>query len=288
MRRLSIFRNTLQILSPLTRPKAPLLPQASSHVVFRCYAAPPKRFYKHTGVLYCDGQYEITLDQRKLKTPKGTVFRVKSEPLALAVALEWDSQKERILQTDMHLSSLCNTALDNPNHIVKFDAVQQILSFLETDTILYQSADDDNPNAQALYDMQVREWNPIINWFNERFGVDLQPTRDIGSPHVSDESKAAIQRHLLSYNDWAIHGFSFAVDTLKSIILTLACVERLITVEQAVLLSRLEEEYQSGYWGRVEWAHDLNQQQMQGRVAAAVLFIHLNSSSVAVRRKDTT
>ncbi|KAK3908623.1 ATP synthase mitochondrial F1 complex assembly factor 2 [Frankliniella fusca] len=286
MRRLSIFRNGLQLLSPAIGSKPTLFQQASPQFVFRCYAAPPKRFYKHTGVLYCDGQYEITLDQRKLKTPKGTVFRVKSEPLALAVALEWDAQKERILQTDMHLSSLCNTAIDNPNHVVKFDAVQQLLSFLETDTILYHSADVDNPNAKALYDMQVREWNPIIDWVNEKFGVDLQPTRDIGSPHVSDESKAVIQRHLLSYNDWAIHGFCFAVETLKSLILTLACVERLIPVEKAVLLSRLEEEYQSGYWGRVEWAHDLNQQQMQGRVAAAVLFIHLNSTSSAVRRKN--
>lgn len=67
--------------------------------------APPKRFYKHTGVLSCDGQFEITLDQRKLKTPQGTVFRVKSEPLALAVALEWDSQKDRINQSNMHLVS---------------------------------------------------------------------------------------------------------------------------------------------------------------------------------------
>lgn len=36
----------------------------------------------------------------------------------------------------------------------------------------------------------------------------------------------------------------FGVDTTKSVILTLACVERFITPEKAVLLSRLEEEYQ--------------------------------------------
>lgn len=39
-------------------------------------------------------------------------------------------------------------------------------------------------------------------------------------------------------------GYIFAVDTLKSVILTLACVERFITPEKAVLLSRLEEEFQ--------------------------------------------
>lgn len=44
----------------------------------------PKRFYKQTGVLSSDGQYEVVLDNKKLKTPKGTPFVLKSEPLAIA------------------------------------------------------------------------------------------------------------------------------------------------------------------------------------------------------------
>lgn len=49
-----------------------------------CLASAPKRFYKNAGILSCDGKYEITLDTKKLKTPKGDPFYVKSEPLALA------------------------------------------------------------------------------------------------------------------------------------------------------------------------------------------------------------
>lgn len=41
-----------------------------------------------------------------------------------------------------------------------------------------------------------------------------------------------------------ISGFVYAVDTLKSVILAVACVERYISPEKAVHLSRLEEEYQ--------------------------------------------
>lgn len=78
----------------------------------------------------------------------------------------------------------------------------------------------------------------------------------------------------------------FAVDTLKSPILTLACVDRYLTPERAVLLTRLEEEFQLGHWGRVEWAHDLNQQELQARLAAAILFIHLNSSSSKILSKS--
>lgn len=62
-----------------------------------------KRFYKSTGILHSSGRYEVRLDHRKLKTPKGDLFTVDSEPLALAVATEWDSQKDKINQSGMHL-----------------------------------------------------------------------------------------------------------------------------------------------------------------------------------------
>jgi ATP synthase F1 complex assembly factor 2 len=66
-------------------------------------AASRKRFYKNTGILRGEGKFEVTLDQRKLKTPKGNPFIVESEPLALAVATEWNSQKGNITRSKMHL-----------------------------------------------------------------------------------------------------------------------------------------------------------------------------------------
>jgi len=62
-----------------------------------------KRFYKRTNILSSGDKYEITLDQKKLKTPQGRVFEVNSEPLALAVATEWDAQKGIINRSSMHL-----------------------------------------------------------------------------------------------------------------------------------------------------------------------------------------
>ena len=52
--------------------------------------------------LVVDG-FEVNLDQKKLKTPTGAVFRVPSEPLALMVATEWDAQHETINRHSMHL-----------------------------------------------------------------------------------------------------------------------------------------------------------------------------------------
>ena len=37
------------------------------------------------------------------------------------------------------ISGLCNTAIDNPTGATKYDLVDNILNFLETDTILFYS-----------------------------------------------------------------------------------------------------------------------------------------------------
>ncbi|CAH1389439.1 unnamed protein product [Nezara viridula] len=245
----------------------------------RNYAALPKRFYKNTAILYSDGHYEITLDHRKLKTPKGKDFKVENEILALCIATEWDSQFGEIDRSSMHLTALCNTAIDNVNNLTKEDITSNILNYLETDTLLFQSHNDE------VYDVQQKEWQPVIKWFCDRYGVEISPTRDMIGPEISKQTREIIERHFLSYDLAPLHGFMFAVEALKSVILTLCCVDRRLSVDQVVLLSRLEEEYQTGCWGRVEWAHDVSQYDLQARVSAAVLFIHLNSMSEEVKSK---
>ncbi|BES88484.1 ATP synthase mitochondrial F1 complex assembly factor [Nesidiocoris tenuis] len=239
----------------------------------RSYPAPPKRFYKKTGIIYSDGTYEVTLDHRKLKTPKGNVMKLDKEMLALAVAAEWDAQKGEIQQSTMHITSLCNTALENPNNITKPEAVQTLLNYLENDAILFFS------HEEEMHALQQKEWDPVIKWFCERFKVSIQPTRDLGGVEIPVTTKEIIRKHLLSYDLASMHGFLLAVECLKSLILTICCIDHKLNVTQAVLLSRLEEEYQTGHWGRVEWAHDIAQADLQARVAAAVMFVHINSMS---------
>uniref|UniRef100_A0A8D8X9P7 ATP synthase mitochondrial F1 complex assembly factor 2 n=1 Tax=Cacopsylla melanoneura TaxID=428564 RepID=A0A8D8X9P7_9HEMI len=232
----------------------------------------PKRFYKKVGILQSNGDYEITLDHRKLKTPNGVLFKVSSEPLALAIAAEWDAQCDKIERSSMHLTGICNTVIDNPNRLTKFDLVQNIINFLETDTILYHTQEE-----EELRVIQEKEWGGILSWFNQRYGTSINYCMDISGPTISEKDRATVQRHFLSYNFDTVMGINFAVETLKSIVLALACVDRKLSIEEAVHLSKLEEEYQIGHWGRVEWAHDLDQQELQARVAAAIFYVHVNS-----------
>ncbi|XP_043249527.1 ATP synthase mitochondrial F1 complex assembly factor 2 [Colletes gigas] len=241
-----------------------------------------KRFYRKTNIISSSGKFEIALDQRKLKTPQGNIFEVDNKPLALAVAAEWDAQKDIIDRGNMHLTALCNTVIDNPHKHTKIDMVNYIVNCLEMDTLLFHSNENDE-----LYKLQTEQWDPLVQWFCDNYSVNMVKTQSIEAPVISSETKAILLRHLLSYSCGAVNGFMYGVDAIKSVILTLAAAERVISIRDAVRLSRLEEDYQTSHWGTVEWFHDHNKYDLQTRLAAAILFVHLNSSSVTCQPKTS-
>lgn len=85
--------------------------------------------------------------------------------------------------------------------------------------------------------------------------------------------------------DFSLPGIEYVITQLKSLILSMGLIDRHITVEKAVLLSRLEEEYQIQRWGNVEWAHDYDLCELRARAAAGTLFVHLCSESSTVKHK---
>ncbi|RVE59373.1 hypothetical protein OJAV_G00188000 [Oryzias javanicus] len=240
-----------------------------------------KRFYQDVSISQGDdGLYEINLDRRKLKTPGGKLFTVPNEALAIAVATEWDAQRETLKFYTMHLTTLCNTALDNPTQRSKEQMINSALKFLETDTICYRV---DEP--LGLVELQKNEWDPVLHWMENRYNVTIGSSSSILGPEIPQATKDTFQQHLSSYSLWSMTGLEFVITQLKSVLLSLAMVDRYLTVEQAVLLSRLEEEYQIGRWGNVEWAHDYDMYELRARTAAGALFIQLSSENLTVKRK---
>lgn len=85
-----------------------------------------------------DRRYEIKLDKRTLKTPRGKRFEVENESLAQMIAQEWNGQQDTIKRTEMHLTSLTNTQLDNPCNLDKFQIIEGIIGQLSSDTLCYR------------------------------------------------------------------------------------------------------------------------------------------------------
>ncbi|KAG9334776.1 hypothetical protein JZ751_006525 [Albula glossodonta] len=242
------------------------------------------------------GLFEINLDRRKLKTPGGKLFTVPNEALAVAVATEWDAQRDTLKFYTMHLTTLCNTALDNPTQRDKDQIITATLKYLETDTVCYRVEE-----PAGLVELQKNEWDPVLDWVERRYNVVIGSSSSIMGPQIPEETKDTFRQHLGSYNFWsltdciAVHaahtiapsftGLEYVITQLKSVVLSFGLVDRHLTVEQAVLLSRLEEEYQIQRWGNVEWAHDYDMYELRARAAAGALFVHLSSESSTVKRK---
>ncbi|XP_069917850.1 ATP synthase mitochondrial F1 complex assembly factor 2-like isoform X2 [Oryctolagus cuniculus] len=165
----------------LTRPVGPG-PALGSPA--RAYAPPTerKRFYQNVSISQGEGGFEINLDHRKLKTPQAKLFTVPSEALAIAVATEWESQQDTIKSYTMHLTTLCNTSLDNPTQWSKDQLIRAAIKFLDTDTICYRVEE-----PETLVELQKNEWDPVIEWAENRdrvrgdpaqvHGADLGPDR---------------------------------------------------------------------------------------------------------------
>lgn len=75
-------------------------------------------------VFSVDGLYEVNLDRRKLKTPGGKLFTVPNEALAIAVATEWDAQRDTLKTYTMHLVRLLECVL---SALLLFNITQQIV-----------------------------------------------------------------------------------------------------------------------------------------------------------------
>lgn len=209
-------------------------------------------------------RYEINLDKRKLKTPGGRVLSTDSELLAQMIAHEWRSQAAHIKLNTMHLTSLTNTTLDNPNKVTQADLTRNIHDYLATDTLLFFDTD---PTSRLLA-VQEREWRPLVDWFNTVFDdARLRVSRgDLGddTPGTTEPatSSATFASYLTSnFTLSTLIGFNYLVECVKSVILSVALLERRVdSVDRSLALTLLEESHQWENWGKVEWYHDIHEQ----------------------------
>jgi ATP synthase F1 complex assembly factor 2 len=227
--------------------------------------------------------YEINLDKRKLKTPAGKLFQVDNELLGHIISNEWNTQTDTIKQHTMHLTSLVNTCIDNPNKLTKEFLVKQLNDYLQTDTLLFFDAN----KIQKLDELQEKKWVPIVNWFNTRFpDLNLVIQREIDHTNILannnnfDFNNSFSDYLLNNFNLNTLIAFNFIVECLKSVILTVALLERKVfTVEEVCELAFLEQKHQYDQWGKVEWYHDINESESKSRVSAGLLFVYLSNSS---------
>lgn len=243
----------------------------------------PRKFYKRTGIALCENKdelgnrsYEVMLDKYRLRTPNGLVVRIPTEAFALAIAKEWDSQGERIRRGSMHLTALANTVLDNPTHQTCETIVESLLEFGNSDTLCYRCS-----QPEELSELETERWDPVLSDICSRYGLQVNVYRDFTmsaptSPILKEEDKGLLRRQLLGgYDRWSLVGLQHMTKALSSLYLALSIADARVSVDEAVELSRLEQNYQSARWGELPYVHDLQREELRSNVAAGALMVLL-------------
>ena len=230
----SLFLRSFQLVKSLNSAHGAALISAK-HLSSMASSKNRKRFYKD--VTICEShpkvnnqkRFEINLDKRKLKTPGGKLVQLDNEHLAHAISEEWSSQTDNIKLNTMHLTSLYNTCMDNPNKLSKDSLATSLCEYLQTDTLLYFDSD----SKQKLGHLQETKWRPLVDWFNLKFpDLKLSIQKEIIDAESTNstrlgESPNSFEQYLNKNFDLnTLIAFNYMCECLKSVILSVALLER--------------------------------------------------------------
>lgn len=190
--------------------------------------------------------YEILIDGRKLRVPRTSdVLKIQSQDVAEMVALEWAGQKTRdlakIQKHTLYMTQLCYSEQELSQTTDKEELVDNLLKYLQTDTCLFRSpfSEDESLDGSPsikLCEMQNEQWDPIKEWFQNRFEVQLETAAGFRLPIVPTETYEKLHSHLNSYDVGVLIVIEKMCLALKSMMLTVMVIERKVSVEEAVRL----------------------------------------------------
>lgn len=202
-----------------------------------------KRFYAKAEARAVDGGFEILLDGRQVKTPARSELVVPSEPLALAIADEWNGQGEEVDPRSMPLTGIANAAID---HVMPDrQAFARGLSvYGETDLLYYRS---EGPGP--LVGRQAEHWDPLLAWARRRFDVNFEVTSGIMHRAQPEATVERLSHAVAVLDAFRLAALSPLVTIPGSLIIALALAEEAVTPEAAWIAATVDEAWQTEQWG---------------------------------------
>jgi ATP synthase F1 complex assembly factor 2 len=171
----------------------------------------------------------------------------------------------------MPVMGLVSTAIDQ----VALDravTVANCIKYLPTDSALFFTDSSD----RILLKKQKLYLSRAIKALNRQLDVDLQTTQSMTGRLEQDEhTQHTILSVIEAMDDFTLTCLQSATIECKSVVLGLAFIGRLISLEDLVQASRLEEEFQVEIWGVVEGGHDMDRLNNAVALGAVSTFMNL-------------
>jgi len=207
-----------------------------------------KRFYREVALAEAEGGWQVELDARKVRTQKGAQQVIPSEPLAQALAAEWDGAGEVLDPKAFAMRDMADYAID-----VVAPAPQavagKLLAYGETDTLCYRAAPD-----EPLFERQEQVWEPLLSAFEAREGAVM--VRVSGIVHRPQDASQMERLHarIMAENPFRLAALEAMTSLSASLVIGLSALGEESAQEDAARAlwqaASLEEEWQAELWGR--------------------------------------
>ncbi len=203
----------------------------------------PKRFYKEATIVPEASGYAVRLDDKPVRTPAGRALAAPTAELALALAAEWDAQRDVIDPSKMPLTRLANSIIDGVAD--RPDAVAaEVEKYLGCDLVCYRA---DAP--RGLVERQSGHWDPILRWARETLGANFAVGEGVIHVAQADDALAAASAAIPT-DPWRL-GAVHAVTTLTgSALLALALAQGELNADEAWTAAHVDEDWNIAQWGR--------------------------------------
>lgn len=242
------------------------------------YNGSTKRFYEHVGFKSHEKKdgFHLTLGHRLVETPLKNMVYIPTEPLAHAIALEWDSQLKYIKPHSMPLMHLLTISLDHV-FLHREKMIASMMNYFHTDSVCLRDDQED-----SLMRLQRKFWDPILDYLTVKYGITMniteQGTSSFGAPPQDEEQKRKMHKLISSLNDYELAALDSLTGISKSLAVSIAILDGQLDLKKGWECARLEENYQMRRYGQVEGAfgHAIDIQYAHMKIAAARSFLNLS------------
>jgi chaperone required for assembly of F1-ATPase len=223
-----------------------------------------KRFWDSVTFEPSGTGYAILLDGKQVHLPGGAVLRVDAEPLAAAIADEWQcaggGKGGEMSFADTPLTRLA------PDPMQTIDALAR---YAESDLLCYRAE-----GPQELVERQAREWQPWLDWVAQAYDAPLRVGNGLAYVKQHRGSIAMLREAVSALDVAALAALGVAVPAMGSLVLGLALADGQMNAATAHRLGALDELFQAELWGEDAEAA-ARRSAVAADIALAELFLRL-------------
>lgn len=141
--------------------------------------------------------------------------------------------------------------MKHPSHCNREQQTQQILDYLNTDLLCYQT---DKP--EALSKKQQTIWQPNIVWFEKHYDVKLETTTGLNVLKQPHKAHIAVQKDINDLNNKLFEALYGVTISTGSLILALSFIKEEINHDEIINACFLEEDYKDELYDAEKYGSD--------------------------------